>query len=158
MTGNDVISTHAPCTGSDRHRHANRRRAQISTHAPCTGSDRCVVCCYQADIHFNPRSLHGERPARSRRCSRRCYFNPRSLHGERPFRPVTGGPSSGDFNPRSLHGERQRWALGTVAFSDISIHAPCTGSDGQGGGIFGMIGIISIHAPCTGSDGRHKAF
>ena len=60
--------------------------------------------------------------------------------------------------------------------TDISIHAPCTGSDWKsfstwkapphfnprslhgerhiGGTAFRTNSIISIHAPCTGSDGR----
>ena len=55
------------------------------------------------------------------------------------------------FNPRSLHGERPRRGSACQVRSCISIHAPCTGSDGfipkrQAGS------AISIHAPCTGSD------
>ena len=37
--------------------------------------------------------------------------------------------------------------------SNISIHAPCTGSDVHRR-IRGDVAEISIHAPCTGSDGQ----
>ena len=56
------------------------------------------------------------------------------------------------FNPRSLHGERPSVSTRSSRFLTISIHAPCTGSDGS----WAFCGIntftISIHAPCTGSD------
>ena len=80
--------------------------------------------------HFNPRSLHGERPPyvpgsagtwrisihapctgsdrRASSAARRSFnFNPRSLHGERQY-PVLLPPPFPYFNPRSLHGERRR--------------------------------------------------
>ena len=78
-----------------------------------------------------------------------------------------------DFNPRSLHGERLRQpfsyrrhivfqstlpargatfpAAPIVRSLQISIHAPCTGSDIEYHCIY-IFGTISIHAPCTGSD------
>ena len=102
-----------------------------------------------------------------------CHFNPRSLHGERPNDPRWGSLKTSDFNPRSLHGERHKntsFLFFVFAFQStlpargatpaepsapeptpISIHAPCTGSD-QGGGRQGQHHRISIHAPCTGSD------
>ena len=101
---------------------------QISIHAPRTGSDPRFFGGGGGGGDFNPRSPHGERPARSalRSCCSAFQptlpargatyavpstitparnFNPRSPHGERPrrffrhFRVL-------DFNPRSPHGER----------------------------------------------------
>ena len=56
------------------------------------------------------------------------------------------------FNPRSLHGERPYESSGQRVLVLISIHAPCTGSDGIA--VCGWVTPvqISIHAPCTGSD------
>ena len=59
----EVISIHAPRTGSDRFRGGAHLTAWgISIHAPRTGSDRTVPrCLFLPQIHFNPRSPHGER-------------------------------------------------------------------------------------------------
>ena len=59
----------------------------------------------------------------------RDYFNPRSLHGERPRTGFYRPQCSNDFNPRSLHGERLRKMVIHFIQFQISIHAPCTGSD-----------------------------
>ena len=174
----------------------SRRAAPISIHAPCTGSDR--VCCTQkstsitfqstlpargatvipariirAQRHFNPRSLHWERPpttswkirtsrfqstlpargATQKRSAFQelvCHFNPRSLHGERPKGQVYPNRQP-YFNPRSLHGERQAVFNRFRGYIRISIHAPCTGSDQVRFPNISQL-IISIHAPCTGSD------
>ena len=56
-----------------------------------------------------------------------------------------------NFNPRSLHGERLAAATGYIRQEDISIHAPCTGSDATSNHD-DVEDEISIHAPCTGSD------
>ena len=106
------------------------------------------------------------------------YFNPRSLHGERHQLLLPFLFQQQHFNPRSLHGERhavERFYALSPAFQstlpargatklvtcfsvakNISIHAPCTGSD--------VISVlltsasnISIHAPCTGSDRARNA-
>ena len=57
----DLISIHAPRTGSDR-----TRRANITTFSD-----------------FNPRSPHGERLVHGDTARRQSDFNPRSPHGER---------------------------------------------------------------------------
>ena len=128
-----LISTHAPRTGSDRRL---RKRCclskNISTHAPRTGSDeRERTKGVIQELHFNPRSPHGERPRplRGRTAllhisthaprtgsdkrtllsfSRSRYFNPRSPHGERRASTSTPFASLKHFNPRSPHGERRR--------------------------------------------------
>ncbi len=57
------ISIHAPCTGSDAQEYAaSVTETEISIHAPCTGSDQYPPLLYGRWEHFNPRSLHGERP------------------------------------------------------------------------------------------------
>ena len=80
-----TISIHAPRTGSDRAFLRKSAEIGISIHAPRTGSDVCWItfstrnCQFQSTLpargataaggflhymhnHFNPRSLHGERP------------------------------------------------------------------------------------------------
>ena len=87
-------------------------------------------------------------------CGASCFalsnFNPRSPHGER--RREVGSPRRvADFNPRSPHGERQdTFALPSA--SDISTHAPRTGSDAVPCHVRLAAILISTHAPRTGSD------
>ena len=104
--------------------------AEISIHAPCTGSDEKTVEYMRIRVHFNPRSLHGERRLQGQAhrgnlaisihapCTGSdakpltaedvlADFNPRSLHGERPH-SISNNSFLPYFNPRSLHGERQR--------------------------------------------------
>ena len=58
-----VISIHAPRTGSDIGDGADNRRREISIHAPRTGSDPCKQVAFKSQRNFNPRSPHGERRA-----------------------------------------------------------------------------------------------
>ena len=60
------ISIHAPRTGSDALKLRLVRAAVISIHAPRTGSDAITICGWEFTGDFNPRSPHGERPARRR--------------------------------------------------------------------------------------------
>ena len=56
----------------------------ISIHAPRTGSDRALRLRAHPAGHFNPRSPHGERRFAWMQKPPRClHFNPRSPHGER---------------------------------------------------------------------------
>ena len=103
----------------------------ISIHAPRTGSDPPEPpAAARAASNFNPRSPHGERQDETRHAATSGNFNPRSPHGERRrasqpppeppaisiHAPRTGSdrctllhlPSCNNFNPRSPHGERQR--------------------------------------------------
>ena len=77
-------------------------------------------------------------------------FNPRSPHGERQAPPCAVCIYA-DFNPRSPHGERRHVTTPLLPVARISIHAPRTGSDGNGEGNT-LNARISIHAPRTGSD------
>ena len=126
-----LISTHAPRTGSDTCARVMDRIPAISTHAPRTGSDFYSLLVGQCALpHFNPRSPHGERRNISPiKISQKVNFNPRSPHGERltprrgfiptttisthaprtgsDLNPVDSHKSFYDFNPRSPHGERR---------------------------------------------------
>ena len=57
------------------------------------------------------------------------------------------------FNPRSPHGERLLTFVARAQESNISIHAPRTGSDAAASSVCHPDKEISIHAPRTGSDG-----
>ena len=72
---------------------------------------------------FNPRSPHGERPARSGMYHAPQYFNPRSPHGERRI-VMPQGRTRGDFNPRSPHGERRRNARRRAAGTHFNPRSP----------------------------------
>ncbi len=152
--GAEVISIHAPLTGSDgggntwlekRTRFQSTLPSQgatpymeaglvmqmISIHAPLTGSDPPVCAIWERLLI--------------------------SIHA-----PLTGSDSGGhnghygrvDFNPRSPHRERQICASVFTPEVVISIHAPLTGSDGA---LVEDCGLwaISIHAPLTGSDSKY---
>ena len=57
-----IISIHAPLTGSDRWRSLHVNHKIISIHAPLTGSDFQCGRMVAFTKHFNPRSPYGERP------------------------------------------------------------------------------------------------
>ena len=59
------ISIHAPRTGSDKLKWTALKGLIISIHAPRTGSDRSYSGACALRTNFNPRSPHGERPART---------------------------------------------------------------------------------------------
>ncbi len=168
------ISTHAPRTGSDpRNRRtssaalrfqptlpargatgrAGRRTVQpgISTHAPRTGSDTSQALPASRQKYFNPRSPHGERRRRIPAPTRRRYFNPRSPHGERRRLQAAGGNGK-EFQPtlpaRGATPPKPR----RCARTDISTHAPRTGSDKDVDTYRADTLKISTHAPRTGSD------
>ena len=126
---------------------------QISIHAPRTGSDRVIVTASSVNIHFNPRSPHGERLAREglRADSGKISIHAPRTGSDRATRPPK--PASSHFNPRSPHGERRSPTQNSRCHRRISIHAPRTGSDHFLRGVGGGVGI-SIHAPRTGSDLR----
>ena len=100
------ISIHAPRTGSDNIYTAQGDLDKISIHAPRTGSDSRDGRGAQRLAHFNPRSPHGERPGGVYRASGRAGFQ-----STLPARGATCTradviTASADFNPRSPHGER----------------------------------------------------
>ena len=124
-----VISTHAPRTGSDTMGYVlDGVLVSISTHAPRTGSDRCVCARWTTWRHFNPRSPHGER---------------RLLRGA-----VRLGQQISTHAPRT--GSDQA-AAEAQKRDKISTHAPRTGSDADA--VAERVAVkISTHAPRTGSD------
>ena len=129
----------------------------ISIHAPCTGSDAASFFASCRNSYFNPRSLHGERrnpkwrnrlwstfqstlPARG---ATEVGSSTRTASSFQSTLPARGATSSGraffqrdrHFNPRSLHGERLYAPRKISLRANISIHAPCTGSDARYRGI-----------------------
>ncbi len=123
----------------------------ISIHAPLTGSDYIRVLRHRICQNFNPRSPHRERQSICIAVGAgRDYFNPRSPHRERQLCAFHGGhsplfqstlPSQG---ATAIH--RQRF--GRRAFQST---LPSQGATGQKTvDIFPL--RISIHAPLTGSD------
>ena len=55
----------------------------ISIHAPLTGSDLLFLNATMRPHYFNPRSPYGERQPTIIRHEINCNFNPRSPYGER---------------------------------------------------------------------------
>ena len=102
-------------------------RQVISIHAPRTGSDRKPVRRVDEANHFNPRSPHGERRGIERRFFGCVDFNPRSPHGERPSQAL---PASRQkyFNPRSPHGERHISAIAKDKYNQFQSTLPARGA------------------------------
>ena len=148
------ISIHAPCTGSDAVFMRFPPQIHISIHAPCTGSDALTICpVCNAVIFQSTLPARGATRATLREPGTASHFNPRSLHGERPNGREHGLfieifqstlPARGATDARRNQAAKRR----------ISIHAPCTGSDTRSDASPIDSLIISIHAPCTGSDYR----
>ena len=153
----ELFQSTLPARGATVCRDVPTPRVAISIHAPCTGSDLGI-----ATRQMLPRRFQSTLPARGA-----------------TGRDCNGGLHQRHFNPRSLHGERRRGSHKPRHHNwEISIHAPCTGSDAIK--IDGMRLIehfnprslhgerrkrfqikpgnpaISIHAPCTGSDAKLK--
>ncbi len=128
------ISIHAPRTGSDAVGREPRKTETISIHAPRTGSDVFADAHGRITAHFNPRSPHGER------------------HGVLGYSPIAFEFQS-TLPARGATGGIQHF----VPAIAISIHAPRTGSDPSRQWSLARPDI-SIHAPRTGSDGRAGAY
>ena len=81
------ISTHAPRTGSDRTfpsvLHPNGR---FQPTLPARGATGYIGQGDKSDLFQPTLPARGATPPRTRRRLARCYFNPRSPHGERPAR------------------------------------------------------------------------
>ncbi len=124
----------------------------ISTHAPRTGSDEIAPAVPPVGMDFNPRSPHGERLSSALPVAPSAYpFQPTL-----PARGATkalfaDAVSASNFNPRSPHGERQLLQGSVRQPNRISTHAPRTGSDRHKVAVLGKR-AISTHAPRTGSD------
>ena len=127
-----IISIHAPRTGSDEGGRFRRACPQFQSTLPARGATDVVVPLYVATANFNPRSPHGERLPVNGVCFVDFHgdFNPRSPHGERRRRVPGCTTRRSDFNPRSPHGERPSDGVECINSPSISIHAPRTGSDG----------------------------
>ena len=101
----------------------------ISTHAPRTGSDFAAVARDGKITSFQPTL-----PARG---ATAFAIGELIQHGISTHAPRTGSdhqpgnrqPRRYDFNPRSPHGERRRLNLRPLPPLRISTHAPRTGSD-----------------------------
>ena len=141
----------------------------ISIHAPRTGSDIYRLNAKTTGFYFNPRSPHGERrgnlrhvleliefqstlPARGATCGllEVLGIQPISIHA-----PRTGSDKQAEntcrelinFNPRSPHGERHKTHNSALTGLHISIHAPRTGSDLRVIGIFARAGHFNPRSP-----------
>ena len=79
------------------------------------------------------------------------YFNPRAPYGARPAIPCSPPPGVLFQSTRPIRGATVTQGL-QVAAVRISIHAPHTGRDIQGGQLLQGCVRISIHAPHTGRD------
>ena len=106
---------------------------RISIHAPLTGSDDHSNFHSHGHSDFNPRSPYGER---------RKVFSPYGISYEfQSTLPLRGAT-------------RSIWGTGPA--TQISIHAPLTGSDLARAMVVVLSPPISIHAPLTGSDSAYS--
>ena len=103
----------------------------ISIHVPREGHDAENGYALLVDIDFNPRAPRGARP-------RGIYyildiyknFNPRAPRGARPRRSCCPSPRR-NFNPRAPRGARLCYYMYVRRGSNISIHVPREGHDGD---------------------------
>ena len=169
-----VISIHAPRVGSDDNLGIAGATTEISIHAPRVGSDQFPRVQNRAQIHFNPRSPCGERPAATDVLAELGEFQSTlpvwgatwhtgqfgTTISFQSTLPVWGATYAhrhqrrqrADFNPRSPCGERLTIKVTSFDYLSISIHAPRVGSD-TGFFLGNKYAIcISIHAPRVGSD------
>ena len=107
--------------------------------------------------YFNPRSLHGERPALERADpAAACNFNPRSLHGERHAPSCADGRGCKKFQSTlPARGATYR-QLKTIYQQRFQSTLPARGATLSKKPDM-IRRKISIHAPCTGSDGTRRA-
>ena len=170
-----IISIHAPCTGSDgesvpasaqprhfnpRSLHGERLRLQVQIRHACpfqsTLPARGATQQFRATFQGDPISIHApctgsDEIVYSTRVGRKEFQS--TLPARGATAAVDGGGCVGGFQSTLPARGATRCTTLISQFLMISIHAPCTGSDGQ---IFSTVrnGTISIHAPCTGSDAR----
>ena len=146
------ISIHAPRTGSDPQPFTFFFHFIISIHAPRTGSDPTSSPPPQAIIVFQStlpargatpdartlgrreRPFQSTLPARGATWRRRWTASASAFQSTLPARGATVEDyafrtDEQNFNPRSPHGERPREYAASVTETEISIHAPRTGSD-----------------------------
>ena len=125
-----LISIHAPRTGSDALLQYAAMSSAISIHAPRTGSD----CDFAIIVNLCIISIHAPRTG-SDPFADETDAPPAIFQSTLPARGATqperhNNQNGGYFNPRSPHGERLA-IFRAVAALLISIHAPRTGSDRQ---------------------------
>ena len=123
----------------------------ISIHAPCTGSDPPPCPPTTATAHFNPRSLHGERPQKVTLCAMgKPFQSTLPARGATPCdrNSVTVSvfqstlPARGATRRSMPQASRRRRFQSTLPARGATNIRLCYTADGS----------ISIHAPCTGSD------
>ena len=145
------ISTHAPRTGSDGITTKNYFRRIISTHAPRTGSDVVQLAIVGRTSYFNPRSPHGERLLLLSRWKYCLRFQP-TLPARGATRWTGLQLVCKIFQPTLPARGATREYAASVTETEISTHAPRTGSDGHADAVADVLPRISTHAPRTGSD------
>ena len=96
---------------------------------PARGATENREATRNGSWHFNPRSPHGERPLFVSFLQICAGFQPTLPARGATFATASAPPTAFDFNPRSPHGERLDMADDIEELSDISTHAPRTGSD-----------------------------
>ena len=128
----------------------------ISTHAPRTGSDAAAGSRTFPACQFQPTL-----PARGATHDFHVFIADGQFQPTLPARGATRSEGTCaarrmDFNPRSPHGERHRDGGEDAADAHISTHAPRTGSDSCPTTKRKLDARISTHAPRTGSDDAFK--
>ena len=147
------ISTHAPRTGSDMKQEPDFNiDIPISTHAPRTGSDDMRSYAYAVGKEFQPTlPARGATSSACARTRRHTDFNPRSPHGERRAETVYAC-FRGQFQPTlPARGATLTRRLSTTT-SRFQPTLPARGATRATQRVCGSSLAISTHAPRTGSD------
>ena len=147
------ISIHVPRTGHDaRRRRLEAVRSYISIHAPLTGRDP-----YNVQMSATSMEFQSTRPLRGTTGLEMMIYSATVFQSTRPLRGTTAWHNSRyrqqvNFNPRAPYGARRCLPTEASIYSNISIHVPRTGHDGDAERPARAGRHISIHVPRTGHD------
>ncbi len=147
------ISIHAPRTGSDTMaRTTSTRTPSFQSTLPARGATQSGLRLTLWRRNFNPRSPHGERRAGGASGARNAGdFNPRSPHGERRSSDNRSTPGRGFQSTLPARGATSKYMRDVLDYLFQSTLPARGATDGCGGG-GAKKSDISIHAPRTGSD------
>ena len=173
--GTTEFQSTLPARGATCDRTGHCRARHISIHAPRTGSDNYSGWRKIQQLHFNPRSPHGERQISQAFQDMRQLFQS-TLPARGATRSMGWSRYESIFQSTLPARGATETTLVLFCFTSISIHAPRTGSDrrdyhaGNAGKHFNprsphgerrewnpsrrAVVVISIHAPRTGSDDK----
>ena len=128
--GDNLISTHAPRTGSDKQSGATTAaNGAFQPTLPARGATLSGWHCHDRRRHFNPRSPHGERRTAAAAAAQAWRISTHAPRTGSDSTAYAGCAIYGQFQPTLPARGATGSAAATRASCKISTHAPRTGSD-----------------------------